>query len=64
MGLPIEAFGALVAGTPAPLAIRRVEIETGEAIAGFLSEAQATEGARDITSYGGWRAYPAAGGGP
>ena len=62
--LPIAAFGTLVAGIPAPLAIGRVEIEGGEAIAGFLSEAHATEGARDITSYGGWRGYLAAGGGP
>ncbi|MGH8567835.1 MAG: allophanate hydrolase [Gammaproteobacteria bacterium] len=62
--LPIAAFGILVAGIPAPLAIGRVEIETGEAVAGFLCEAHATEGARDITSYGGWREYLAAAGGP
>jgi allophanate hydrolase len=62
--LPIAAFGALVAGILAPLAIGRVEIEGGEDLAGFLCEAQATHGARDITSYGGWRGYLAAGGGP
>ena len=62
--LPIAAFGTLVAGIPAPLAIGRVELEGGEEVAGFLSEAHATEGARDITSYGGWRGYLAAGGGP
>ena len=56
--LPIAAFGTLVAAIPAPLAIGRVEIEGGEAIAGFLSEAHATEGARDITAHGGWRGYP------
>ncbi|MGH8587082.1 MAG: allophanate hydrolase-related protein, partial [Gammaproteobacteria bacterium] len=55
--LPVETLGILVAGIPAPLAIGRVEIETGEEVAGFLCEAQATEGARDITAYGGWRGY-------
>ena len=62
--LPIAAFGALVAGIPAPLAIGRVELEGGEEVAGFLCEAQATEGARDITTHGGWRGYLAAVGGP
>ena len=38
--------------------------QAGEEVAGFLSEAHATEGARDITSHGGWRGYLAAGGGP
>jgi len=62
--LPIAAFGALVAGIPAPLAIGRVELEGGEEIAGFLCEAHSTEGARDITAHGGWRGYLAAAGGP
>ncbi|MGQ0591624.1 MAG: allophanate hydrolase-related protein [Gammaproteobacteria bacterium] len=62
--LPIAAFGTLVAAIPAPLAIGRVELEGGEKVAGFLCEAQATEGARDITTHGGWRGYLAAGGGP
>jgi allophanate hydrolase len=29
-------------------------------VKGFLVEASATEGARDITSFGGWRAFIAA----
>ncbi|MGH8530707.1 MAG: allophanate hydrolase [Nevskiales bacterium] len=62
--LPVAGFGALVAGIPAPLAIGRVELETGEEVAGFLCEAHATEGARDITTHGGWRGYLATGGGP
>jgi len=62
--LPIAAFGALVAGIPAPLAMGRVDLEGGEAIAGFLCEAHATEGACDITTHGGWRGYLAAGSGP
>jgi len=62
--LPIAAFGALVAGIPAPLAIGRVKLEGGDEVTGFLSEAHATEGARDITAHGGWRGYLAAGGGP
>jgi len=35
--LPIAAFGTLVAGIPAPLAIGGIELEGGEPIAGFLS---------------------------
>ncbi len=62
--LPIAAFGALVAAIPAPLAIGRLELDTGAAVAGFLCEAHATEGARDITGFGGWREYLAADIGP
>jgi allophanate hydrolase len=55
--LSVEAFGKVVAGIPAPLGIGKVHLESGDAVCGFLCEAYATEGARDITSLGGWRRY-------
>jgi len=57
--LPTEAFGRLVAGVPPPLVIGTVVLEDGRAVKGFLCEADAVAGAREITSFGGWRAYRA-----
>jgi allophanate hydrolase len=34
-----------------------VTLEDGTSVQGFLCESYATEGARDITDFGGWRAY-------
>jgi allophanate hydrolase len=58
--LATEAFGRLVAGVPAPLAIGTVALADGRTVKGFICEADAVAGAREITSYGGWRAYRAA----
>ncbi len=55
--LPEEAFGGFVAAIPAPLAIGTVELEDGEKVKGFLCEPHGTQGARDITEFGGWRAF-------
>ena len=61
--LPVAAFGSFVAGIPAPLGIGTVELEDGEQVKGFLCEAHATAGARDITELGGWRRHLGAGSG-
>jgi allophanate hydrolase len=55
-----EAFGRFVAAVPSPLSIGTVKLGDGRSVKGFLAEAAATAGARDITSFGGWRAYLAA----
>jgi allophanate hydrolase len=55
--LPIGAFGAFVAGVPAPLSIGTIELDDGAPVQGFLCEAVATEGAEDISRFGGWRRY-------
>jgi allophanate hydrolase len=55
--MPPAGFGDFVARVPAPLCIGSVETEDGEQVRGFLCEAHATAGARDITRLGGWRAY-------
>jgi allophanate hydrolase len=55
--VPAALFGSFVAGIPAPLCIGKVELETGEQVAGFLCESLATTSATDITALGGWRRY-------
>jgi allophanate hydrolase len=58
--LATEAFGRLVASVPPPLAIGTIELADGRAVKGYICEADAVAGAREITSHGGWRAYRAA----
>jgi allophanate hydrolase len=55
--LPAAAFGAFVAAVAPPLCIGGVELDDGTRASGFLCDAHAAAGARDITSFGGWRAY-------
>ena len=55
--LPAHGFGAFVAALPQPMAIGRVVLEDGTAVAGFLAEPVALEGAPDISAHGGWLAY-------
>ena len=55
--LTAENFGHFVAALPAPMGIGKVTLADGSTHPGFLCEAYALEGAQDITSYGGWRAY-------
>ena len=44
---------------PPGLTIGRVELADGQAVLGVLAEPYATEGQREITGWGGWRAYVA-----
>ena len=55
--LSLEAFGRFADAVPAPLSIGTVTLADGRAVKCFLVEAVATAGARDISSFGGWRAY-------
>lgn len=50
-------FGDFVSKIPAPLGIGKVLLESGAEVPGFIAEPRATEGAEDITSFGGWRAW-------
>ncbi|MGW6359665.1 allophanate hydrolase [Streptomyces sp. NPDC055092] len=54
--LPAEGLGALLAALPRPMALGAVELADGTFVTGFLCEPEALEGAREITSFGGWRA--------
>jgi allophanate hydrolase len=58
--LSAAAFGRFVAAVPPPLTIGTLRLADGREAKGFLVEAAATAGARDITRFGGWRAYVAA----
>ena len=51
------AFGAFVAEVPPPLSIGSLTLADGRTVKGFLCESCALAGARDISSFGGWRAY-------
>jgi allophanate hydrolase len=53
-------LGALLAATEGPLSIGNVELADGRWVKGFLCEASATAGARDISEFGGWRRFLAA----
>ena len=55
--LPSQAFGQFIDGVAAPLSIGTVTLADGRGVKGFLVEAAAVAGARDISSFGGWRAY-------
>jgi allophanate hydrolase len=55
--LPRPSFGGFFANVRAPLSIGTLEADDGEKVAGFLCEAYAIAGARDISSYGGWRKF-------
>jgi allophanate hydrolase len=55
--LPPEGFGRFVAAVPAPLAIGSLRLAGGRNVKGFLVESEAVVGARDISRFGGWRAF-------
>jgi allophanate hydrolase len=55
--IPQARFGEFVAEIPAPLGIGNLQLADGRWVKGFICEPYALAGARDITSYGGWRAF-------
>jgi allophanate hydrolase len=57
--LPVAGFGDFVAGIPSPLGVGKVRLDDGSEVSGFLCEAEAVQGQRDITAFGGWRAFMA-----
>ncbi|MDB5575013.1 MAG: allophanate hydrolase [Bradyrhizobium sp.] len=57
--LSAASFGKFVAAIPPPLSIGTVRLDDGRGIKGFLVEAVDVGGARDISAFGGWRAFMA-----
>ena len=55
--LPLQSYGAFVAGVPAPLGFGTLTLADGREVQGFLCEHYAALNAIDISSYGGWRNY-------
>ncbi len=58
--LDAGGFGAFVAKIPAPLGVGTLRFADGTTAKGFLVEAEAVSGARDISEFGGWRKFLAA----
>ena len=55
--MPLTAFGSFVGLIPPPLGIGNLTLADGRTVKGFICEPWALQGARDITEFGGWRAY-------
>ena len=55
--LPLEKYGAFVAGVPGPLGFGTLSLADGSLAQGFLCEFYATEHAEDITQMGSWRNF-------
>lgn len=55
--MPVAQYGSFVAMIPAPLGIGTLELADASTVQGFVCEAQALQGAQDISHLGGWRAY-------
>ncbi|MCW6512111.1 allophanate hydrolase [Lichenifustis flavocetrariae] len=55
------AFGRFAQAIPAPLGIGKIALDNGTAVSGFLCEAHAVAAAREVTQFGGWRAFVAEG---
>jgi allophanate hydrolase len=57
--LSAAAFGKFVAAIPPPLSIGTVRLGDGRGVKGFIVEPADIGGARDISAFGGWRAFMA-----
>ena len=57
--LSADAFGRFVASVQPPMAIGTLRLSDGRTVKGFLVEPEGLAGARDISQFGGWRAYVA-----
>ncbi|WP_370948265.1 allophanate hydrolase [Amycolatopsis sp. cg5] len=51
------ALGKFLAGLPAPMLLGRILLDDGTEAVGFYCDPSAAENAKDITAFGGWRAY-------
>ncbi|MDD2466550.1 MAG: allophanate hydrolase [Desulfobulbus sp.] len=55
--IPLKNLGPFTAQIPHPLGIGKVELADGSWVSGFIAEPVVMEQGREITSFGGWRAY-------
>jgi len=58
--VPPQGLASILLKEPPGLAIGKVVLQNGQVVLGVLAEPFLCEGQREITSYGGWRAYIAA----
>ena len=57
--LRAASFGKFVAAIPPPMSIGTVRLADGRSVKGFIVEAADVDGAREISAFGGWRAFVA-----
>jgi len=55
--MPQQHLGSFLALIPPPLGLGSVQLDDGRFVHGFLCESHALASARDISAFGGWRAY-------
>ncbi len=55
--VPPEGLAKILLQEPPGLCIGKVKLADGEAVLGVIGEPLLVEGQREISSYGGWRAY-------
>ena len=58
--VPAAQVGSFLALIPPPLGLGSLELADGRHVHGFICEPHALAGARDVTSFGGWRAFVSA----
>ena len=58
--VPAAGLATILLGEPAGLCVGKVRLADGQEVLGILGEPALCEGRREITGYGGWRAYLAA----
>lgn len=55
--VPLAGLGIVLSQEPPGLAIGKVRLADGEDVLGVIGESLTVEGKKEITEYGGWRAY-------
>jgi hypothetical protein len=55
--VPLEGLAQVLLAEPPGLAIGKVVLQDGSVVLGVLGEPFLCEGRREITAFGGWRAY-------
>lgn len=55
--VPAEGLASILLAEPPGLSIGKVKLADGRTVLGVLGEPVLCEGKKEITSYGGWRAY-------
>jgi gamma-glutamylcyclotransferase (GGCT)/AIG2-like uncharacterized protein YtfP len=58
--VPAAGLAGILLNEPPGLSIGKVRLEDGSIVLGVLGEPALIEGQKEITAYGGWRAYVAA----
>ncbi|HEY7804521.1 MAG TPA: allophanate hydrolase, partial [Orrella sp.] len=55
--VPARAVSGFLLKIPSPLGLGKVELADGQWVTGFICEPSGIIGAKDISAFGGWRAY-------